>query len=134
MCCAVGSSINSLLNRTLPHNGLCIHSGSLHHDQVFDVRAPDADRAAALVQLGWPSGQLPSKTALLRHVQSLVEQEYVDRMVYGDTSAFSCDGGGGGRRHVDFGEHAGLGEDSDGSDGSFGGVDGTGDNLAYRAF
>ena len=81
--------LNDLFNRVLPQAGCApIHAEGGEQKQVFDVRAPEADRAEALLELGWSA--MPSKKDLLLHVLKRVETEHVDSMLFGGPD-FDCD-------------------------------------------
>ena len=74
-------SWNDFFSRVLPQPG----SGSYinnedYPEQLFDVSASDAARAASLRALGWPEGRLPGKTVLIEHMLTRVEFEYAEHL------------------------------------------------------
>ena len=67
-----------------------IHNDDHEHDQVFDVDASAAERAASLTKLGW-EGRLPTKKALLKHMLQRAEHEYAEHLLgHSDTPGEWC--------------------------------------------
>ena len=72
---------NGFFSRVLPQNDSdsCIGNED-YPEQLFDVSASDAARAASLRALGWPDGRLPDKKVLLEHMLTRAEYEYAEHL------------------------------------------------------